>query len=333
MTKSASFITNNNQLARVLVSGSVAFDTIMVFEGHFKDQILPEKVHMLNVAFLTPQLKKEFGGCAANIAYNLTGLGSQATVLATVGHDAAAYLERLASHNIDTSAIKTIDDAFTAQAFITTDLDDNQIIAFHPGAMAQAHQVSAAAAAKVGTATRNIGIVGPNGKEAMLQHANEFAQADIPFIFDPGQGLPMFDGPELQLLINQATAVTVNDYEGQLLVDRTGWTEQEISRKVEALIITRGGEGSHLYLDGEKTVISPAAISKALDPTGCGDAFRGGLLHGLANGWSWLDSVQLGSVMGAVKIEQQGPQNHQVDKAEIGSRYQATYGRNPLSAQ
>lgn len=331
MTSKASFKSTATAPARVLVSGSVAFDTIMVFDGHFKDQILPEKVHMLNVAFLTPRLKKEFGGCAANIAYNLVGLGGDATILATVGHDAASYMQRLQDHNIDTSAIQTVPSEFTAQAFITTDLDDNQIIAFHPGAMSLAHQVSAQETAALHPDSRLIGIVGPNGKDAMLQHAREFADAGIAFIFDPGQGLPMFDGDELKALVAQATAVTVNDYESQLLVDRTGMTESEISQQVEALIVTRGGEGSQLFVDGEQTSVAPAAISSAVDPTGCGDAYRGGLLHGLANGWSWLDSVQLGSVMGAIKIEQQGPQNHAVDAAEIGRRYQQAYGSNPLA--
>lgn len=331
MTTGTSFHSETGSRARVLISGSVAFDTIMVFDGHFKDQILPEKVHMLNVAFLTPRLKKEFGGCAANIAYNLVGLGGEATILATVGHDAAAYLRRLRDLKIDTNAIETVESEFTAQAFITTDLADNQIIAFHPGAMSHAHLVSAGKAAEQHSDTRLIGIVGPNGKEAMQQHAQEMADAGIPFIFDPGQGLPMFDGAELKQLIELATAVTVNDYEGQLLVDRTGLSEQQISEQLDALIVTRGGEGSELYINGEKTTIAPIAITDAVDPTGCGDAYRGGLLHGLANGWSWLDSVRLGSVMGGIKIEQQGPQNHTVDPAQIGQRFADTYGSNPLA--
>ncbi len=316
------------QPARILVSGSVAFDTIMVFDGHFKDHILPEQVHMLNVSFLTPRLKKEFGGCAANIAYNLVGLGGSPTILATVGHDGSGYLERLKSQNIDTGSIKQIATEFTAQAFITTDLADNQIIAFHPGAMSNAHEVSAVEAAG-NSAGDCMAIVGPNGKEAMEQHAEQCAGAGIPFIFDPGQGLPMFDGPSLQGLIDKANAVTVNDYEAKLLVERTGWSEEQIAAKLEALIVTRGGEGSDLYVQGEKTAVAAAAISQAIDPTGCGDAYRGGLLFGLANGWNWLDSTRLGSVMGAIKIEHQGPQNHEVAKAAIADRFEATFGSRP----
>lgn len=317
-----------SQAARVLVSGSVAFDTIMVFDGHFKDHILPEQVHMLNVSFLTPRLKREFGGCAANIAYNLVGLGGNATILATIGHDGSGYFDRLKALNIDTSAIKLIDTEFTAQAFITTDLSDNQIVAFHPGAMSNAHEVSAIEAAGDSPADC-IAIVGPNGKEAMEQHARECAEHGIAFIFDPGQGLPMFDGPSLQTLIEQANAVTVNDYEAKLLVERTGWSEQQIAEKLEALIVTRGGDGSDLYVGGEKIPVAAAAISQAIDPTGCGDAYRGGLMYGLANGWSWLDSTRLGSVMGAIKIEHQGPQNHEVTREQIAQRFEKTFGALP----
>lgn len=319
------------EAARVLVSGSVAFDTIMVFDGHFKDHILPDQTHRLNVSFLTPRLKKEFGGCAANIAFNLVGLGGSATVLATIGHDGSDYLDRLKLMKIDTHAIKQLDTEFTAQAFITTDLADNQIIAFHPGAMSRAHEVSALEAAtnNGGKATDSIAIVGPNGKEAMERHAEQCASAGIPFIFDPGQGLPMFDGPALRELIGQANAVTVNDYEAQLLVDRTGWSETEIAAKLEALIITRGGDGSELYQGGTKTVVAAAAIEKAIDPTGCGDAYRGGLLYGLSQGWGWVNSTRLGSVMGAIKIEQQGPQNHSIVKDSIANRYEAAFGERP----
>lgn len=332
MTQS-SFAAGNarSKPARVLVSGSVAFDTIMVFDGHFKDHILPDQVHMLNVSFLTPRLKKEFGGCAANIAYNLVGLGGQATVLATIGHDADGYLTRLKKLNIDTSAILQIGEEFTAQAFITTDLADNQIIAFHPGAMSMAHQVSAVSAAKAGGNSPSdcMCIVGPNGKDAMEQHAQECADAGIPFIFDPGQGLPMFDGAALKKFIEQANAVTVNDYEAKLMVERTGWTEEEIAAKLEALIVTRGGEGSDLYTDGTKSSVASIAISEAIDPTGCGDAFRGGLLFGLSQGWPWLKSTQLGSVMGGLKIENQGPQNHSVDPSVIAERFAVNFGDKP----
>ena len=333
MSQSSSFEAGVSRArpARVLVSGSVAFDTIMVFDGHFKDHILPDQVHMLNVSFLTPRLKREFGGCAANIAFNLVGLGGQATILATVGHDGDGYLTRLTEMNIDTAAIKRIDSEFTAQAFITTDLADNQIVAFHPGAMSMAHEVSAVAAAGHNgeTPAQCMAIVGPNGKQAMIDHAAECAGAGMPFIFDPGQGLPMFDGAELRALIEQANAVTVNDYEAKLMIERTGWSAEEIASRVEALIVTRGGSGSELYTGGEMTQVDAAAISKAVDPTGCGDAYRGGLLYGLSRGWSWLDSTRLGSVMGAIKIEQQGPQNHRVDRSDIAARYEKAFGSKP----
>ncbi len=314
--------------ARALISGSIAFDTIMVFDGHFKDHILPEQVHVLNVSFLAPRLKREFGGCAANIGYNLVGLGGQGTLLGTIGHDGRDYATRLTELGIDMSAVQCIADEYTAQAFITTDLSDNQIIAFHPGAMSHAHLVSARRAAD-GDPRPCLGIVGPNGKEAMVGHARELAEAGVPFIFDPGQGLPMFDGEELRTLIGQATAVTVNDYEGKLIVDRTGWSEQEIAERLAALIVTRGGEGSTLYVGGERTDIAAVAISAAADPTGCGDAYRGGLLYGLTHGWSWSKSARLGSVLGAIKIEQQGPQNHALDRETVATRFEQAYGDRP----
>jgi adenosine kinase len=309
---------------RVLISGSVAFDTIMVFDGHFKDHILADKVHMLNVAFLTPRLKREFGGCAANIAYNLKMLGGEPVVLATVGHDGAGYLERLAGLGIDTGHLMQLDDQFTAQAFITTDLADNQIIAFHPGAMSLAHQVSAS-----GALPAAFGIVSPNGKDAMLQHARELRDAGVPFIFDPGQGLPMFDGSELRALIESAHAVAVNDYEAQMLCDRTGLDEAAIASMVDALIVTLGAQGSQLWTSEGCLSIAPCEISQALDPTGCGDAYRGGLLYGLAQGMDWKHAMQLGSVLGAVKIECQGAQNHVIDRTLIAERHLKAYGDKP----
>ncbi len=305
---------------RVLISGSVAFDTIMVFDGHFKDHILPDRVHMLNLAFLTHDLKKVYGGCAANIAYNLRALGGEPVILATVGKDADAYVAHLNSLGIDLSLLQKLDDSFTAQAFITTDLSDNQIIAFHPGAMNFAHRVDASKALPAA-----FGIVAPNGKDAMLQHAAAFKRCQVPFIFDPGQGLPMFDGAELRDLIDAADAVAVNDYESKQLAEKTGWSESELASKVGVMLVTRGGEGSTLYQQGQTHTIAPVAIGKALDPTGCGDAYRGGLLYGLANGRTWLESAQLGSVMGAIKIEHQGPQNHRIEHAEVTRRYVATY--------
>jgi len=309
---------------RVLISGSVAYDTIMVFEGHFKDHILPDRVHMINVAFLTPQLKREFGGCAANIAYNLKALGGEPVILATVGQDAGEYLARIERLGIETAHIARLPDHYTAQAFITTDLADNQIIAFHPGAMSHAHRVCALDALPAA-----FGIVAPNGKDAMLRHAREFREAGVPFMFDPGQGLPMFDGDELRDLIGGATAVAVNDYESRMLCEKTGMTEAEIAARVEALIVTRGGEGSQLWTDGRCENVVPAGISRAVDPTGCGDAYRGGLLYGIAQGWSWLDSARLGSVMGALKIEQQGAQNHHVDREAVATRFAQAYGNRP----
>jgi adenosine kinase len=310
---------------RVLISGSVAYDTIMVFEGHFRDHILPDRVHMLNVAFLTPRLKREFGGCAANIAYNLHGLGGEAVVLAAVGHDGEAGLQRLIELGIDVEPVLRCEDEFTAQAFITTDLSDNQITAFHPGAMSQAHRVSAAQAAAGGAAW---GIVAPNGREAMLLHAREFSEAGVPWIFDPGQGLPMFDGAELRAFVEQASAVAVNDYEAQLLSERTGWSEDEIASRVQAMIVTRGAEGSLLIEGGRRVHVEPAPVERAVDPTGCGDAYRGGLLYGLAAGWSWLEAARLGSLMGSLKIESQGAQNHPIDRAAIEQRYRETWGES-----
>jgi adenosine kinase len=307
---------------RVLISGSVAYDTIMVFDGHFKDHILPDQTHMINVAFLAPQLKREFGGCAANIAYNLQGLGGAPSILAAVGRDGGDYVERLRGLGIDCSRVVRLDDHYTAQAFITTDLADNQITAFHPGAMSHAEQSSARA--EPGSVAW--AIVSPNGKQAMTGHAEQFAAQGVPFIFDPGQGLPMFDGAELRALIDSARAVVVNDYEAHMLSERTGWSEETIAGRVEALIVTRGAEGSVLHHERVREAIAPVAVSRAVDPTGCGDAYRGGLLFGLSSGWGWLNSARLGSVMGALKIEHAGAQNHAVDRMLIADRFEQTYG-------
>lgn len=307
---------------RVLISGSIAYDTIMVFDGHFKDHILPDRVHMLNVSFLTLELKRVFGGCASNIAYNLKMLGGEPLILGAVGHDGDDYLDRLRGFGIDVSHVLRIADSFTAQAFITTDLADNQITAFHPGAMSFAHLSKPANALPAA-----FGIVGPNGKDAMIQHAAAFRAHHVPYIFDPGQGLPMFSGAELLDMLQGARAITVNDYESKMLADKTGLSEPQLAAHVEVMLVTRGAEGSTLHQSGKSTAIAPVAIGKAVDPTGCGDAYRGGLLFGLANGMSWLDSAQLGSVLGAIKIEHQGPQNHAIDKNEVTRRYQQAYGR------
>jgi adenosine kinase len=308
--------------SRVLISGSVAYDTIMVFEGHFKDHILPDRVHMLNVSFLAPRLQREFGGCAANIAYTLRGLGGQPCVLAAVGRDGGEYVERMTGLGIDTGSILRCDELYTAQAFITTDLADNQITAFHPGAMARAHEVAV-------TGSAAWGIVAPNGKDAMLRHAREFTERGISWIFDPGQALPMFSGDELRALLGGATALAVNDYECRLLGEKTGLSEADMAAGVDAMIVTRGGEGSLLHHAGRTETIAPLQIANPVDPTGCGDAYRGGLLHGLASGLGWSVAARLGSVMGAIKIERNGPQNHRVDRDEVARRYRAAYGTAP----
>jgi len=308
--------------SRVLISGSMAYDTIMVFDGHFKDHILPERIHMLNVSFFTPRLKREFGGCAANIAYTLHGLGGEACVLASVGRDGHDYVSRLTDLGIDTSRILICEDHYTAQAYITTDLSDNQITAFHPGAMGQAARVNAQGPAAWG-------IVAPNDKQAMQAHAQAFTAAGIPWIFDPGQALPAFDGEELNAMLLNASALAVNDYECRLLSERTGRSENDLAAQVQAMIVTRGAEGSVLYRGTQSELITPVAIGEAVDPTGCGDAYRGGLLYGLSKGLGWATSVRLGSVMGAIKIEHEGPQNHSVNRTEVAQRYERAYGALP----
>ncbi|MGE0312432.1 MAG: carbohydrate kinase family protein [Lautropia sp.] len=309
---------------KVAISGSVAFDSIMVFEGRFKDHILPEKVHMLNVAFLVPRLKRENGGCAANIAYNMRLLGGEPAILAAVGADGVLYRTRLEALGIDVGQLRVETELFTPQAFITTDLADNQITAFHPGAMNEAHKADAAALGRLAW-----GIVAPNGKAAMLAHARQFAEMGVDYLFDPGQGLPMFDGDELRHLVGAASAVAVNDYEHTMLLDKTGWTPAEFEHAAGVLIVTRGAEGSDLHEGGVHHRIASAPIARALDPTGCGDAYRGGLLYGLSNGWNWQQSARLGSVMGAIKIESQGPQNHAPDRDTIAARFESAYGSRP----
>lgn len=309
---------------KVAISGSVAFDSIMVFEGQFKDHILPERVHRLNVSFLTPRLKREFGGCAANIAYNLALLGGEAAVVAAVGADGESYRARLEGLGVDVSQLLVLPDFHTPQAFITTDLSDNQFTAFHPGAMGEAHRADPSRLGDLAW-----GIVGPNGKAAMIEHSRAFHEAGVRYIFDPGQGLPLFDGAELMKLVDSASAVAVNDYEHGLIQQKTGWSDDEFSRRAGVLIVTRGAEGSDLYIDGKQSTVATVAITKAVDPTGCGDAYRGGLLYGLSQGWDWLRSARLGSVMGAIKIEHQGPQNHQPTREAIAERFAGAYGEKP----
>ncbi len=308
-----------------LICGSVAYDTILVFPDRFKAHILPDKIHILNVAFLVPEMRREFGGCAANIAYSLRLLGDLGLPMATAGHDFGPYRERLKSLGIRLDHVTVIEDAFTAQAFITTDLDDNQITAFHPGAMQYAHvnQVSRAAA---GVA---LGIVAPDGRQAMIEHAAQFVAAGIPFIFDPGQGLPMFGADELKTFIEQATWVAVNDYEWGLLQQKTGLTAADIAAGVEALIVTRGAEGSVIYTGGRVMAIPSVKPRTIVDPTGCGDAYRAGLIHGLLRGLDWETTGRVASLMGSIKIESRGPQNHAFTPEEFRGRYRDVFGRVP----
>ncbi|MFZ3118185.1 MAG: carbohydrate kinase family protein [Variovorax sp.] len=292
-----------------LICGSLAFDTIMNFEGRFADQILPDQVHILNVSFLVPGLRRDFGGCAGNIAYSLNALGGTALPMATVGSDGADYIVRLQGLGIGTEFVRELGDTYTAQCFITTDLANNQITAFHPGAMQQAHVTRIEARDDI-----RLGIISPDGRDAMLQHAEQFKVAGIPFVFDPGQGLPMFNGDELARFIEQADWVTVNDYEGKMLSDRTGWGNAEISRRVRGLVVTLGADGCDVWVDGQCTHVPAVAPEAVVDPTGCGDAWRGALLFGLEKGWSLADCATLGNRVGALKIAQRGPQNYRLDR-------------------
>lgn len=306
-----------------LICGSLAFDNIMVFADRFRNHILPEQIHILNVAFLVPEMRREFGGCAGNIAYNLMLLGGEPTIMATVGDDAVPYLERLDKLGLSRQHVRQIAGCFTAQAFITTDLDDNQITAFHPGAMSFSHLN------KVATANAKLGIVAPDGREGMMQHARDFAEEGIPFVFDPGQGMPMFSGDELLDFMRLADYACFNDYEAKLLCDRTGRSLDQLSAEVRALIVTRGGEGSEIYADGGRYDIPCVAAEQLLDPTGCGDAYRAGLLYGIANGFDWLTTGRLASVMGAIKIAHRGGQNHRPSREEIAERYRRTFDAYP----
>lgn len=303
-----------------LICGSMAYDTIMVFHDKFKNHILPDKVHMLNVSFLVPHLRREYGGCAGNIAYNLKLLGEEPLIMATVGHDFEPYADWLSQCGISQEFIKILDDHYTGQAYITTDEDDNQITAFHPGAMNYSHLNSVPENAGI-----NIGIVSPDGKLGMQEHARQFAAQNIPFIFDPGQGMPMFDGDELMELMTLARYATFNDYESELMMERTGLSLEQLAENVDALIITLGGKGSVIYSQGKKIDI-PAAQAKAIkDPTGCGDAFRAGLLYGLMNDYDWPTTGRIASLLGAIKIEHEGTQNHQFLLDDFKRRYQENF--------
>lgn len=296
-----------------VICGSLAFDTIMMFEGRFSDQILPTQLHILNVSFLVPVLRRELGGCAGNIAYSLRQLGGTPLPMATVGSDGDEYLARMQALGISCEFVRRVDDAYTAQAMIMTDCDNNQITAFHPGAMMQAHQ-------GVGITARpdiKLGIISPDGRDAMQSHAEQFKAAGIPFVFDPGQGLPMFDGRELAEFVKLASWITLNDYEAKMLADRTGLSCAEMSRQVEGLVVTLGDQGCEVWIDGEKTLVPPVKAETVLDPTGCGDAFRGALLYGLEQGWSLARCAALGNRVGAQKIATRGGQNYTLDAAKL----------------
>lgn len=307
-----------------LICGSLAFDNIMVFPDRFKNHILPEQIHILNVAFLVPEMRREFGGCAGNIAYNLMLLGGNPLIMAAAGDDAAAYFERLDRLGLPRQHIYHVPGTFTAQAFITTDLDDNQITAFHPGAMTFSHLNKVEQAREV-----ELGIVAPDGREGMLQHARDFAAAGIPFVFDPGQGLPMFNGDELRQFMALADYACFNDYEAKLLSDRTGRSVEQLAGEVKALIVTKGGAGSEIHVGGQCLEIPCVEADQVVDPTGCGDAYRSGLLYGIANGFDWTTTGRLAAVMGAIKIAHRGGQNHRPSREEIAARYQRAFATQP----
>ncbi len=306
---------------RTLICGSLAFDSIMVFHDHFKHHILPDKIHILNVSFLVPDMRREYGGCAGNIAYNLKLLGGEPVIMATVGEDFAPYQERLNRLGLSQECVRRVEGTYTAQAFITTDLSDNQITAFHPGAMSQSHLNDAGSARDI-----KLGIVSPDGREGMLAHCEQFDRANIPFVFDPGQGMPLFNGDELMQMVRQADYVTLNDYEAELLQARTGRSLEQLAQAVKCLIVTQGGEGSRFHSEGRIVDIPVAPVREVVDPTGCGDAFRAGLLYGIVNGLDWETTGRLASLMGAIKIESRGGQNHAPSRMEIETRFAESFG-------
>jgi adenosine kinase len=304
-----------------LICGSLAFDTIMSFGGRFSEALLADQLHRINVSFLVPSMRREFGGCAGNIAYNLKLLDGDPLIMATLGQDGTPYLERLAQLDISSRCVRTIETSYTAQAFITTDAGSNQITAFHPGAMAMSYQN------KVGDAgPLRLAIIAPDGRDGMLQHAQQCMDLGVPFIFDPGQGLPMFDGPELIRFIELAAWVAVNDYEAELLMDRTGLTLDGIAERVDALVVTRGEQGAEIYAGGKRLDIPSVPVEKVVDPTGCGDAFRAGMMYGLSRGMDWDTTGRISSLMGAIKIGHQGGQNHAPSLAEIEERFYQAFG-------
>ncbi len=306
---------------RALICGSMAYDTIMVFHDRFKHHILPEQIHILNVSFLVPDMRREFGGCAGNIAYNLKLLGGEPVIMATVGEDFGPYAERLQGLGITTRHIRVIPQTYTAQAFITTDLDDNQITAFHPGAMNSAHANRVSEAEDI-----RLAIVSPDGRKGMLEHAAQLEEAGIPFIFDPGQGMPMFDGDALMNFVRQADYLTLNDYEAKLLQERTGRDLAALAREVRALVVTLGAQGSEIHADGTVYRIPPAPAREVVDPTGCGDAYRAGLIYGILQGWDWPTTGRLAGLLGAIKIASRGGQNHRFDWDDLNERFRQAYG-------
>jgi adenosine kinase len=304
-----------------VICGSFAYDTIMVFQDQFKKHILPDQVHILNVSFLVPQMRREFGGCAGNIAYNLKLLGGDPLPVAAVGQDFAPYREHLEKCGIRMDGIRVFDDQFTPQCFITTDLDNNQITAFHPGAMSSAHENHVRSIPEI-----SFGIVAPDGREAMLQHVDEFAARGVPFVFDPGQAMPLFNGDEFRAMIEKATYVIVNDYESQLLQQRTGWSAADIASRVKAYIVTLGPRGSLIHADGTTHEIPPARERQVVDPTGCGDAYRAGLIFGIMKGWDWATTGRMASLMGALKVEHPGTQNQHFTYDEFAAQFKEQFG-------
>ena len=309
---------------RTLICGSIAYDTIMVFRDRFKNHILPEQLHILNVAFLVPDLRREFGGCAGNIAYNLAMLGGEPLIMATVGDDYMPYDERLKKLKLPQEHVRRVPNTFTAQAFITTDLDDNQLTAFHPGAMEFSHENHVGDARGI-----KLGIVAPDGREGMLQHAQEFHAADIPFVFDPGQGLPMFNAQELGTFVDQATYITVNDYEGRMLEERSGRKLEDLAKHVKALVVTMGRKGSLVMAGSRRLEIPAVRATQVADPTGCGDAYRAGLLYGIASGFDFEVSARLAALLGSIKIANRGGQNHRFTRDEIAQHYKEAFGSRP----
>jgi adenosine kinase len=309
--------------SRTLICGSLAFDTIMVFPDRFGRHILPHQVHMLSVSFQIGQMRREWGGCAGNIAYNLKAISGDPVVMATLGDDGAPYRDRLARLGISAAGVRTVPGTYTAQAYIITDLDDNQITAFHPGAMNCSHESEVADVSDIG-----LGIVAPDGRDGMRAHVEQFANAGIPFVFDPGQGLPLFSGPELIEMIDAATYLAVNDYEAELLAERTGLAQEDLARRVEAMVVTQGADGSRIHADGRVLQIPPVAPTALVDPTGCGDAYRAGLLYGIARQWDWERTGRLAAILGSVKIASQGGQNHALDRDTVAAIYAETFAGN-----